>query len=261
MASPPEALPPPRRGSRKRVAPLADDEITGITASKKLKSLVLPKDSLTTHLDMLDKGGKVTKADMKKANKKGKSQGAPVVIVETESGSSGSDDEVEAINATNGEESAEAELSKLIFSYKCDKAHYYSPGRLQKSWISPIYGFFKRDPIISVVNDRRCHEFICSAKPCKGQGSNGNLVRRYLDTRDAKSTGNLRKHAEKCWGKETVDESVGSSTPAVREGIAKQRSMSITLAFEKQGKGKAKYSHRPHNNSEARYVKHRVPCF
>lgn len=30
------------------------------------------------------------------------------------------------------------------------------------------------------------------------------MVRRYLDTSDAKSTGNLRKHARIYWGVETV---------------------------------------------------------
>jgi hypothetical protein len=30
-------------------------------------------------------------------------------------------------------------------------------------------------------------------------------VRRYLDTGDAKSTGNMHKHAKKCWGAETVE--------------------------------------------------------
>jgi hypothetical protein len=30
------------------------------------------------------------------------------------------------------------------------------------------------------------------------------MVRRYLDTTDAKSTSNLRKHAKICWGEEAV---------------------------------------------------------
>jgi hypothetical protein len=124
--------------------------------------------------------------------------------------------------------------------------------RLQKTWTSPIYGFFQSDPLISIVNGRRCHEFICGAQPCKGQGLNGKLVRRFLDKGDAKSTGNLRKHAERCWGKDIVGDSVGSTSAAVREGISKQRTMSITLAFDKTGKGAARYSHRPHSKIEVR---------
>ena len=38
---------------------------------------------------------------------------------------------------------------------------------------------------------------------CMGKG-NGRMVRRYLDTGDAKSTSNLRKHAKICWGEEAV---------------------------------------------------------
>lgn len=124
--------------------------------------------------------------------------------------------------------------------------------RLRKTWTSPIYGFFQTEPLISVVSGRRCHEFICAAQPCKGQGPNGKLVRRFLDKGDAKSTGNLRKHAERCWGKDVVDDSIGSTSAAVREGIGKQRTMSITLAFDKTGSGAAKFSPRPHSNMEVR---------
>ncbi|KDR81296.1 hypothetical protein GALMADRAFT_241794 [Galerina marginata CBS 339.88] len=63
--------------------------------------------------------------------------------------------------------------------------------RLSKDWNSLIYVFFKPEPAIEYVNGRRVHVFECTAKPCKGRG--GRYVRRYLDTGDAKSTGNLRR--------------------------------------------------------------------
>jgi len=36
-----------------------------------------------------------------------------------------------------------------------------------------------------------------------GKG-NGRIMRRYLDTGDAKSTSNLHKHMKICWGEDTV---------------------------------------------------------
>jgi hypothetical protein len=72
-----------------------------------------------------------------------------------------------------------------------------------KDWNSPIYVFFKPTPMIEYIKDRRVHVFECNAKSCKGKG-NGRMVRRYLDTSDAKSTSNLRKHAKICWGEEVV---------------------------------------------------------
>jgi hypothetical protein len=47
--------------------------------------------------------------------------------------------------------------------------------------------------------------FKCLAKPCKGKGRNPRCVNRFLDKKDAKSTGNLQKHARLCWGDETKD--------------------------------------------------------
>ena len=82
-------------------------------------------------------------------------------------------------------------------------------------------------------------------------------VRRFLDKKDAKSTGNMRKHARKCWGDdvvisadkaETADE-VRSTTAT---GILNPQS--ITVAFEWKGKGKVTYFHRQHTRAESRHV-------
>ena len=69
--------------------------------------------------------------------------------------------------------------------------------------MSPIYVFFKPLPSVEIIRDRRVHVFECTVLNCKGR-ANGRMVRRYLNTADAKSTSNLRKHAKICWGAEAV---------------------------------------------------------
>ena len=64
--------------------------------------------------------------------------------------------------------------------------------RLTKEWRAPIYAFFHPIPTIVYEDGRRAHAFHCAATQCKHQ-SRG--VRRFLDKGDAKSTGNMRKHA------------------------------------------------------------------
>ena len=84
---------------------------------------------------------------------------------------------------------------------------------------------------------------------------NGRIVRRYLDTGDAKSTGNLRKHAKICWGEDAVAAADDTkNVQAAREALGKMRSMnsSITNAFEQVAKGKVTYSHTQHTTTEAR---------
>jgi hypothetical protein len=126
--------------------------------------------------------------------------------------------------------------------------------RLSNDWNSPIYAFFKPTPSIEYVKDRRVHVFECSARHCKGKG-NGRMVRRYLDTGDAKSTSNLRKHAKVCWGVETVAEADEKrNLGAALDGLKKFKDGSITEAFERTGKGKATYSHRQHTTTQSRCV-------
>ena len=58
------------------------------------------------------------------------------------------------------------------------------------------------------------------------------MVCRYLDTSDAKSTGNLRKHARICWGVETVaaaDET--RNYGAALDALKKVKDGSIMEAF------------------------------
>lgn len=81
------------------------------------------------------------------------------------------------------------------------------------------------------------------------------MVRRYLDTGDAKSTSNLRKHAKICWGEAAVvSADTTKNIQAARVALGKMTSVdsSITDAFQRAAKGKVTYSHRQHTTTEAR---------
>ncbi|KAG1760281.1 hypothetical protein EDD22DRAFT_781373, partial [Suillus occidentalis] len=121
--------------------------------------------------------------------------------------------------------------------------------RLMKDWTAPIYSFFNPVPVIGHVNGQRFHAFSCCTKGCNQS------IRRFLDKADAKSTSNMRKHAKKCWGTETVEivDKAKNATVA-RESIIEPlcTTGSITAAFERKGKGKVTYSHRQHTKTESR---------
>jgi hypothetical protein len=124
--------------------------------------------------------------------------------------------------------------------------------------VSPVYAFFQRTPTIRTVDGRRVHEFKCAASRCKGRGKNPRIVRRYLDTSDRKSTGNLRKHARLCWGDEILRaaDSCGD-LDSTRKGLDKAKKLkdgSITTTFERKGKGHVTYSHRQHDKAQTRFV-------
>lgn len=116
--------------------------------------------------------------------------------------------------------------------------------------------FFRRAPRIEYVDNRRVHIFECAASHCKGK--HGRDVRRFLDTGDAKSTGNLRRHAKACWGDDAVSAADNTNNlDAARTILAKsglKRDGSITSAFERIGKEKVSYSHRQYTYTETRYV-------
>jgi hypothetical protein len=127
-----------------------------------------------------------------------------------------------------------------------------STENLSKEWVSPIYVFFKPTPSIEYINGRRVHVFHCTAPNCKGK-ANGRKVRRYLDTTDAKSTSNLRKHAKACWGEDPVAAADATKdVHAAREALGKYKDSSITSAFQRVAKNKVTYSHRQHTTAEAR---------
>ena len=100
--------------------------------------------------------------------------------------------------------------------------------RLAKDWTSPIYVFFKPVPIIEYVKERRIHVFECAAVQCMGKG-NGWKV----DTGDAKSTGNLHKHAKICWGGEAVAAATSTrDVRSAREALVKLKSVDASITVE-----------------------------
>ncbi|KAH7904263.1 hypothetical protein BJ138DRAFT_967579, partial [Hygrophoropsis aurantiaca] len=121
--------------------------------------------------------------------------------------------------------------------------------RLSKKWTSPIYGFYHPVPEIEYVGSRRCHTFQCASRRCSYK------CRRFLDTCDANSTGNLRKHARICWGEDALKAAAGlTEVDDVRQNIVESlnETGSITMAFERKGKGKVTYSNRQHTRTETR---------
>jgi len=122
-----------------------------------------------------------------------------------------------------------------------------------KRWDAPVYAFFKLTPAIIYVEGRKVHVFECTASHCKCKTQ---FVRCYIDTGDISFTGNLRRHAVRCWGSEAVAAADKTSNDKVaREALSnKEVNRSITAAFERVGKDKVTYSHRQHTKLEARYI-------
>ena len=80
-------------------------------------------------------------------------------------------------------------------------------------------------------------------------------VHRFLDKGDAKLTSNMCKHAKKCWGDVVVtsaDSAQNANEVQATTVMGVLNPQSITVAFERNSKGKVKYSHRQHTKTEAR---------
>ena len=122
---------------------------------------------------------------------------------------------------------------------------------MMEDWTASIYGLFEPRPEIEYVNGRRCHTFKCSRKGCKQR------IRRYLDTSDAVSTGNMRRHAKSCWGVEVVEQAdaLGNGEDA-REAFVKKtmRDGDIKVLLERKRGSVVSYSHRQFTRDETRYV-------
>ena len=117
---------------------------------------------------------------------------------------------------------------------------------------SSIYAFFKPKPLIHKKGGRIAHDFLCGSQHCK---SKLGYVRRYTDSKDSKSTSNLRRHAERCWGKPTVALARGVEVEKVRVGLRdlKIRQDGSILAFFDRAKGGAiTYSHRQLTKEETK---------
>ena len=78
-----------------------------------------------------------------------------------------------------------------------------------------------------------------------------------LIKKDARSTGNMRKHAKVCWGDEVLkaaDDAKNAEEVRTKIVASVLRNGSITASFERKGKGRVTYSHRQHTKSETRWV-------
>ena len=127
--------------------------------------------------------------------------------------------------------------------------------RLKNDWNAPIYAFFHPVPQIGYKDGRRYHEFQCYALKCKA------TVRRYLDKGDATSTGNLHKHAKRCWGAETVAQATAAANADdARNVLSKSRDGSVAMHFQVKGKAKVTYSHTQHTKTEAKYAIYFLHC-
>ncbi|KAI0691921.1 hypothetical protein C8T65DRAFT_586995 [Cerioporus squamosus] len=122
----------------------------------------------------------------------------------------------------------------------------------QGRWNSYIYVFYKPMVEIIVISPTKItHEFTCAKPGCK------ETIRRYQDTEDATSTGNMTGHAVACWGNEIVSavKAVGGHTKCCPMVESFGRSGTITKMFKHIGKGKVSYMTRQHTSMETRYNK------
>ncbi|KAG2085759.1 uncharacterized protein F5147DRAFT_588833 [Suillus discolor] len=122
--------------------------------------------------------------------------------------------------------------------------------QLMKEWNSPIYAFFDPMPAIEIIDGRRAHGFKCMAKGCKV------CICRFLDKKDARSTGNMQKHVKTCWGDEVLqacDDAKNAEEVRTKIVTSILHSGSITASFERKGKGKVTYSHRQHTHTETKW--------
>ena len=112
-----------------------------------------------------------------------------------------------------------------------------------------MYAFFRPNPEIVHINQRRAHVFYCAGPTCQ------KTVTRYLDTKDATSTKNLRHHVKTCkfWGEGILDQTDEMTAKEARTCIENiPRAGSITAAFARKGKGKVMFSTRQHTYTESR---------
>jgi uncharacterized DUF497 family protein len=119
-----------------------------------------------------------------------------------------------------------------------------------KDWILLVYDFFNPKPCIVTIEGLCAHEFKCLRKGCKA------TICRYLDKKDARSTGNMWKHVRACWGKDVLvaaDNAKDATEARTKIVGGFLQNGSITASFERKGKGQVTYSHRQHTRAETRY--------
>ena len=125
---------------------------------------------------------------------------------------------------------------------------------MMKDWSSPVYVFFE-EPTVDCVDGCRAHVFKCSGHGCKAS------IRRFIDTKDAGSTGNMRKHVRACWGADALRTADSAKDiDEVHNKIVQSfhRNSKITTAFEHKTNRKATYANILHTRLEIRCVDARV---
>ena len=155
-------------------------------------------------------------------------QGPSVVDIHDSDSDTGSN-----LGISNIEDSDDRdEVGKPVELNLNNKSQLAKTERVSKDWRSPVYAFYHPVPKITYIDERRCHEFKCAAGGCKY------IIRRYLDTKDKSSTGNMVKHAKKCWGDEWVAASQCQNAAEARLRVTKPTasSGSITASFSQKGK-------------------------
>ncbi|KAF7763751.1 hypothetical protein Agabi119p4_8288 [Agaricus bisporus var. burnettii] len=124
---------------------------------------------------------------------------------------------------------------------------------LFKTFKSPIYVCF-HPPKFVAENGQEFQVFQCSAKNCTAR--DGRLVKRNINTQNATSTSNLKKHALKCWGEELVKAVMAVRSVHEARAVLKEkgglRDGSILAAFQKAGHEQVTYSNRALTNLESR---------
>ncbi|KAH0826877.1 hypothetical protein J3R83DRAFT_4420 [Lanmaoa asiatica] len=119
-----------------------------------------------------------------------------------------------------------------------------------KDWNSPIYAFFEPRPcIITNVDGQSTHVFKCCACGCK------KTICQFLDTSGVRSMSNLQKHVKSCWGQQVLEAANDAKdADEVQTKIVPNILWdgSITMAFERKGKGKLTYSHQQHTQQETK---------
>ncbi|TFY69264.1 hypothetical protein EVJ58_g529 [Rhodofomes roseus] len=155
----------------------------------------------------------------------------PIVIEMSSSESEQSGPESDNGREDLEEESAEQELA-----------------RMQRKWTAPVYAFFKPDVTIKYVDGRRVHAFRCTNTGCKRD------IRRYLNSKDARSTSNLRKHVKQCWGEEALGAADRMSTSSKAKDSVKKyrRTQNLKVAFGAASKKSFHYSTIQHTPTETR---------
>ncbi len=128
---------------------------------------------------------------------------------------------------------------------------------MTEKWSSLMYAFYGPILKIEYKDGCKCHVFCCMAQSNMTQC--GHCITHYLDTKDAQSMSNLRKHAWKCWGEDIIKEAdelgnVGAAWSLLKTPEVDKWNGLITAHFKQQGKGRVMYSHCQHTKVKLRYI-------